>query len=135
MHAAAAPTEPRADEAPIRDLLFRLLPAFLDEPRIEAVWVEGEPSGSRPRLAWPLDLHVAVAEPVFGTLAETSFHVAPRSAENSTRTFADWPSVAQRTSNVSPARSASPPSGFTTTSPSAFMSVNRSERSPSARRL
>ena len=57
----------RPEEAPLRDLLFRLMPAFFDEPRIEAVWVEGEPlpTGARPRLTAPLDLHVAAAEPVF----------------------------------------------------------------------
>lgn len=62
--AAAVPS----DEAPLRDLLFRIMPAFFDEPRVEAVWVEGEPSGPRPRLAAPLDLHVAAPEPVFDSL-------------------------------------------------------------------
>ncbi len=32
-----------AAEAPLRDLLFRLMPVFFDEPRIEAVWVEASP--------------------------------------------------------------------------------------------
>jgi len=54
-----------AAEAPLRDLLFRLMPVFFDEPRIEAVWVEGEPAGARPRLKSPLELHVAAPEPVF----------------------------------------------------------------------
>lgn len=56
------------DEAPLRDLLFRIMPAFIDEPRVEAVWVEGEPHGARPRLTAPLDLHVAAPEPVFDSL-------------------------------------------------------------------
>jgi hypothetical protein len=66
MNLAAVPVP--SDEAPLRDLLFRLMPAFFDEPRVEAVWVEGEPCGARPRLASPLDLHVAAPEPVFDSL-------------------------------------------------------------------